>query len=167
MNKNKLILFIIVISIIVLSGYLTYRSTFHESYKLDGFFIYDKLGLNDCFKIEIFSNEYVEDGRLKGEDRYFEVKEEMPEMREMLQYIKIAESKAIKVNDFIPGLVNDITHSITIYSRITGSIQAEYSIEENKLIIVEDKYIYKSPLPKAIIIEMDEGFKEVIISLSL
>ena len=91
----------------------------------------------------------------------------MPEMREMLQYIKIAESKAIKANDFIPGLVNDITHSITIYSRITASIQAEYSIEENKLIIVDDKYIYKSPLPKAIIIEMDEGFKELIISLSL
>ena len=43
----------------------------------------------------------------------------MPEMREMLQYIKIAESKAIKVNDFIPGLVNDITHSITIKISIT------------------------------------------------
>lgn len=114
----------------------------------------------------IGSFKYVYNGKLNGDEHYYVIKKGSKNFERILSLIKGIESEHIELIDYKKYDLRPVTHSIDfIINKPMSSL--DYSIVENELVFKDLKTIAKRTghFPQAIILKMDEQFKEQIINL--
>ena len=168
MKKNIFIILIILL-IVVLSITITFVIRNDKSeliIKLTGEDISQMLNLSNCNEVFICSFKYVYNGKLNGDEQYYVIKKDSKNFKKILSLIKVIESEHIELIDYKKYDLRPVTHSIDfIINKPMSAL--DYSIVENKLVFKDLKTIAKwtGYFPRAIILKMDEEFKEQIINL--
>ena len=163
--KKKIYIYSIFLVIIIIG--IAFLNDFKKrQLQINGHDIYNDLQLNECNKLYIMSNQYVHDGKLKGEKNLYKYMRGDKSLINILKLIKNTKNNSIKIVNYRPGVFDTVTHQL----QFNNTIQVEYSIISNKIMITDTEFsskLIKSSTfsSKAIIINMNYQFKKIISTL--
>lgn len=162
------------ITIITLIGFLLIKAIFqnnnNQSEEITGQDIYNDLDLEKVSEISIHSLHHVDQGKLKGEDKWYLLKksEDKEIINIIIDYIRKSKVKIKKnVMSSYPS-INTHYFIFDIDKRL-DNVRANYSLKENKLSIRNPHFSNElikwdgSPFnTKVVIIKLDDEFKEIM-----
>lgn len=164
---NKKIILLLLLLIIVSMGF--YMVFYEKDVEVSGSDVYQALNLEKCYRIFVRSIKYKEDGVLVGEEHTYVITKNDKVFNQILDLIKNTDSESNNLKDYVPNIINQVTHHLQFDIKGRTNVHLDYSSKTNELLFADDALRDVTNnnefILKAILMNMDERFNEVITRL--